>query len=95
MAQIPRADEGMICPLHREDMSKVCHKCPWWTQLRGKHPQSHEDIDKWSCAVAFLPMLLIENAQQTRSTGAAIESFRNEVVEANRVIAAANLPRLR
>jgi len=27
--------------------------------------------------------LLIENAQQSRSTGAAVESFRNEMVKAN------------
>jgi len=32
---------------------------------------------------SFLPMLLIENSQQQRQTGAAIESFRNEMVQAN------------
>jgi hypothetical protein len=29
--------------------------------------------------------LLIENSQQQRSTGAAVESFRNEMVKANEV----------
>ncbi len=29
--------------------------------------------------MAWLPVLLIENAQQSRQTGAAVESFRNEV----------------
>jgi len=33
--------------------------------------------------MAWMPVLLIENAQQSRSTGAAVESFRNEMVEAN------------
>ena len=28
-------------------------------------------------------MLLIENAQQSRQTGAAVESFRNEMVKQN------------
>ena len=28
-------------------------------------------------------MLLIENSQQSRQTGAAVESFRNEMVDAN------------
>jgi hypothetical protein len=28
-------------------------------------------------------MLLIENSQQQRQTGAAVESFRNEMVDAN------------
>lgn len=83
MAQIPHADEGKICPLHKQDVSKVCHKCPWWTHLRGKHPQSTAEIDEYGCAIAWLPVLLIEGAQQSRQTGAAVESFRNEMVNAN------------
>ena len=78
--KIPHADEGTVCPLHKVDCSTVCHKCPWWTRVIGKNPQSEEMIDDWRCAVALLPMLLIENAQQTRQAGAAIESFRNNVV---------------
>jgi hypothetical protein len=31
--------------------------------------------------MTWLPVLLIENSQQQRSTGAAVESFRNEVVK--------------
>lgn len=31
----------------------------------------------------MLPVLLIENGRQTSHTGAAIESFRNEMVKAN------------
>ena len=81
MPQIPHADEGFICPLHKEDMSKVCHKCPLWTRVIGKNPQSEEMIDNWNCAIALLPMLLIENAQMSRQTGAAVESFRNGVVQ--------------
>lgn len=81
MVQIPHADEGTICPLHKEDMSKVCHKCPWWTRLVGKNPQSEEFIDDWRCAVAILPTLLIENAQMSRQTGAAVETLRNGVVD--------------
>jgi hypothetical protein len=30
-----------------------------------------------------MPMLLIENSGQQRQTGAAVESFRNEMVKAN------------
>jgi hypothetical protein len=78
--QIPHANKGTTCPLHQKDCSTVCHKCPWWTLVRGKNPQSEEMIDDWRCAVALLPMLLIENAQQTRQAGAAMEDFRNQVV---------------
>lgn len=79
--KIPHADEGIVCPLHKVDCSTVCHKCPWWTLVRGKNPQSEEMIDDWRCAVALLPMLLIENSQVTRGTVVAMETFRNSVVE--------------
>ena len=78
--KIPHAEEGMICPLHKKDTSTVCHKCPWWTRVIGKNPQSEEIIDDWRCAIALLPMLLIEGAQQTRQAGAAVETLRNELV---------------
>lgn len=81
------ADEGKICPLHKKDMSTVCHKCPWWTLLRGKHPQTGADIDEWGCAIGMLPMLLCENAKESRQTGAAVETFRNEMVKSNYVVA--------
>jgi hypothetical protein len=32
-----------------------------------------------------MPILTIENSQQQRQTGAAVESFRNEMVKANEV----------
>jgi hypothetical protein len=81
MVKVPHADEGLVCPLHQKDMSEVCHKCPWWSRIVGKNPQSEEMIDDWRCAIALLPTLLIENAQMSRRTGAAVESFRNGVVQ--------------
>ena len=80
MAQIPQAEPGRLCPFHRVDMAKVCHKCPLWIQVRGRNPQGG-DVDGWDCSFAWLPMLLIENAKQQRSTAAATESFRNEMVK--------------
>jgi len=85
----PRATKGQTCPLRQKDMSTVCHTCPWWTQVRGKHPQSEDVIDHWSCAIAFLPVLLIENTQMQRQTGAALESARNEHTAAMRNFGAA------
>lgn len=41
--------------------------------------------------MSWLPILLIENAQQNRQTGAAVESFRNEMVETNKQSIAAML----
>ena len=78
--QIPHAEAGQICPLHKQDVSEVCHRCPWFTRVRGKDPQSEEMIDDWRCAVALLPTLLVENAQMTRQGNATMETFRNGVV---------------
>lgn len=80
MAQIPMADPGKICPLHKQDMSEVCHRCPWWTQLRGTHPSTGAEIDEWGCAVGWLPVLMIETAKETRQGAAATESMRNQIM---------------
>lgn len=70
------------CPL---DSFNPCRQtdCAWFMQIRGKNPQSNQDIDEWGCAIAWMPILTIENSQQQRQTGAAVESFRNEMVKAN------------
>jgi hypothetical protein len=80
MRQVPRASETLVCPLHKENMDKVCHKCPWWQHVRGVNPNTGEEIDRWDCAIAFLPILLIEAAKEARQGAAATESFRNEMV---------------
>jgi len=85
----PIADKGETCPLHKVDVSKVCHKCAWYVLVRGKHPQSEQEIDAWGCSIAFMPLLMIEGAQQSRQTGAAVESFRNVVAEAGQQMVAA------
>ena len=70
-----------FCPL----IKKKCigAKCAWHTTIRGTNPNTGSEVDNPGCAVAFLPMLLIENSQQQRATGAATESFRNEMVKAH------------
>jgi hypothetical protein len=77
--QIPRGPEDLKCPLHQKAMEEVCHTCPWWQQIRGKHPQSLEDLDRWDCAIALLPLLLIENSQRQMQTAASVDKVANEV----------------
>lgn len=79
--QKPPAPEGEKCPFNRYDVSKVCHKCPLYVQVRGVDMNTGNPVDQWGCSFAFLPMLLIENSGQQRQTGAAVESLRNEVVQ--------------
>ena len=73
--------KGEFCPL----IQKKCveHKCAWYTCVRGTNPNTGEEIDDWRCAVSWMPMMTVEIAQKSNQTGAAIESFRNEVVDAN------------
>jgi len=70
------------CPLNG---FKPCKQldCAWFVQMRGTDPNSGKEVDEYACGIAWLPMLLVENAAQSRSTGSAVESFRNEMVKAN------------
>ena len=72
---------GHFCPLIKKDCIGI--KCAWFMQMRGKNPNTGQDIDEWSCTIRWMPVLLLENSQQSRQAGAAIESFRNEMVTAN------------
>ena len=73
-----KLEQGKICPLIGEDCLVL--KCSWFTQIRGTHPQTGQEIDERGCAVTWVPTLLIENSQQQRQTGAAVESFRDETL---------------
>ena len=78
-------DPKIKCPA--TGFAKTCHSivtkctCPKFVNVRGRDPQTGIDHDRWGCVDGFLPLLLIENAQMSRQTGAAVESFRNEVVK--------------
>lgn len=76
-----KLEQGKFCPLIQKDCIGL--QCSWFTQIRGMNPNTGESVDEWGCAITWLPMLTIENSQQQRSTASAVESFRNEVVDAN------------
>lgn len=87
------------CPLNE---FKPCKQfdCAWFTQIRGTNPQTGQEIDEYGCAIAWIPILTIENSQQQRQTGAAVESFRNEMVKANKasqmiLVQSANMMRIK
>ena len=74
---------GTFCPLIKKDC--VGLTCAWYTRVQGYDMNSGNQVDNYECAISWLPMLLIENSGQQRQTGAAVESFRNEMVKANEV----------
>lgn len=78
--------EKVTCPLGSvcsEIKDNTIHRCAWHIKVAGANPQTGEPVDNWGCAMAWLPLLTIENSQQQRSTSAAVESFRNEMITAN------------
>lgn len=66
------------CPL-----GHTCAECHWHIRLRGQNPQTGGEIDQDGCAMAWIPILLVENSQQQRQTAGAVESFRNEMAKGN------------
>lgn len=70
---------GNYCPLLQKECIGL--QCAWITQIRGMDPQTGEDVDEWDCAIKWLPFLMIENTKKNIESGAAVESFRNEVVQ--------------
>lgn len=80
-------DEKTGC--HRAGFQKTCracvieHNCQLWIQIMGHNPNTGEAMNKWACSDSIGHLLMIENSQMQRQTGAAVESFRNEVVALN------------
>ena len=70
------------CPLNGFAPCKEL-ECGWFIKVAGSNPNTGAEIEEWGCAVAWLPIMLIENAHQQKQTGAAVESFRNEMVKSN------------
>lgn len=70
-------------------------KCRFWVHVMGENPQTGETTNNGDCAIAWMPVLLIENSKVNRETGAAVESMRNESVTTgqqltNAILIAAN-----
>lgn len=84
-----------ICPLMRKPC--IQSECKFWTHLLGKDPQTGAPVDRFDCAVAYLPILLVEASRNIVGVQAAAESMRNEVVQRqdvlNTMVATANRPR--
>lgn len=61
---------------------QVMVHCPWYTRVQGFDNNTGQDTAHWACAIAWLPTLMINAANEARKGVAATESFRNEVVRA-------------
>jgi hypothetical protein len=70
--QIPRGDEGLICPLHKAPMEDVCHKCPFWMSI------PNNDEHGWKCAFVWMPLMAFTQAKELFAVGKEVNELRNE-----------------
>lgn len=77
--------ENMTCHEtgHKKKCKDLCLDCWKWIQIMGNNPNTGQEMNEWRCADGWIPFLMIENSQMQRQTGAAVESFRNEMIEQN------------
>jgi hypothetical protein len=69
-----------LCPFPGEDGKRgkcIEHNCAFYVHLVGQHPQTGAHYDRLGCSISFIPLLLVENAHQTRQFAAAVETARN------------------
>jgi|GEM_PF-639608 len=71
-----KCEEGKI-----ENGKTVIYRCPWYVQVRGVDVNTGQEVDNWGCAIAWMPTLMINTANESRKGVAATESFRNEMVK--------------
>ena len=64
-----------------EDGKPILYRCPWYVQIRGVDTNTGQESGTWGCAIAWLPSLMINAANESRKGVAATESFRNEMVK--------------
>lgn len=57
------------------------HDCIHYEWIELEHPQTGEVIKDWGCVFTHIALTGKDHARRTHELGAAIESFRNEVVD--------------
>lgn len=84
----------LMCPYYKEacidghtksmgeTADGVQYKCRFWVHVAGKDPQSFNQIDWFDCSIAWMPTLLIENAQMIRHNTASVDKTANIFFEA-------------
>ena len=77
-------DPILTCPLGskcEEIRDNTFYRCAWYIEIAGKNPQSEDIIHEKKCALAWTPILLIENAQMARGVNESVASLRDETLK--------------
>ena len=71
----------LTCPLGstcEQIIDGKIHRCAWYVELKGKDPQTGEDIAESRCAMAWQPLLAIEGNGAIKGVAISVQSLRNE-----------------
>lgn len=75
---------GAKCEEVKTDNGKqYIARCPWYVQVMGVDNNTGQPVHNWGCAIAWMPALMINTANEARQGAAATESFRNEMAKQN------------
>lgn len=55
--------------------------CNWYTEIKGADPQTGQQQQQKSCAIAWLPVLNIEASRTNTEIAVALESGRNSILK--------------
>lgn len=78
-------EDGEFCPLIKDKCVK--RQCVAWMHVQGTDPNTGKVIDEWGCShFTWNIKMMMEISQQTRQSGAATESFRNEYTKRQDVL---------
>lgn len=74
---------GAKCEEAKTDAAGVQYiaRCPWYIEVKGYDANKGAETSNWGCAIAWMPALMINTANETRQGAAATESFRNAMVK--------------
>lgn len=76
----PTCPLGSVCEAIKDG---AIHRCKWFTEVMGMNPQTGEQINRWDCAIAWLPVLTLEMSRTNQGQTAALENLRNIVADDN------------
>ncbi len=65
--------------METRDGKPVLVRCPLYQAL-WVNKENGEKVQEWKCSIAWMPILQIENATETKAVASYIESFRNETI---------------
>ena len=70
-----------------DDEECIGMECEHYQKVTGTDPQTGNPVDEYMCSDILTNILLIENTSKQIRTGSAVESFRNEMIRDNQVLA--------